>query len=205
MAPFEIDHRVTDAVVSGRHEPWTSIMQFMTVWGDTLTLSLVVIGVVVLTWLAGRIDFALLIVAGSLVGYGLMVLMKLIFSRDRPPVGDRLIDVGGAAFPSGHAMMSVVIYGLAAIIMHRVYPWVRSHPWWLLVAPALAVLVGLSRIYLGVHWFSDVMFGWLFGLVWVTVCVAAHIKGSRRRQAKRAAARASANSERAGRIASMSS
>ncbi|GEE01093.1 hypothetical protein nbrc107696_15390 [Gordonia spumicola] len=205
MAPFRIDHRVTDAVIGDRHEPWISLMQFVTVWGDTLTLALVVIGVVVLAWLAGRIDFAALIVFGSLTGYGLMAALKLIFARDRPPVADRLIDVGGASFPSGHAMMSMIVYGLAAIMAHRMYPRVRRHAWWLLGAPLLVGLVGFSRVYLGVHWLSDVLFGWLFGLIWVTVCVAAHIQGSRRRQARRAAARAAASSDRSARIASMSS
>ena len=204
MAPFSVDHRVTDAVVSGRHEPWTSLMQFITVWGDTLTLSLIVIGVVMLSWLAGRIDFAVLIVVASLTGYGLMVLLKLIFSRDRPPVADRLIDIGSASFPSGHAMMSMIIYGLGAIILHRVYPRVRRHAWWLLAAPLLVAVIGFSRIYLGVHWFSDVMFGWLFGLIWVAVWVAVHIQGSKRRQAARAAARAAAT-ERTARMASLSS
>ncbi len=179
-------------------------MQFVTVWGDTLTLALIVIGVFVLSWLAGRIDFAVLIVVGSLTGYGLMVLLKLIFSRDRPPVEDRLIDVGGASFPSGHAMMSMIVYGLAAVIAHRVYPRVRRHVWWLAAAPLLIAAIGFSRIYLGVHWFSDVMFGWLFGAIWVTVCVAVHVRGSRRRQARRAAPRGQ-STDSAARMASLSS
>ncbi|GAA4664868.1 phosphatase PAP2 family protein [Gordonia humi] len=194
MKPFGIDHRVTDAVVSGRSEPWTSLLQFITVWGDTLTLSLVVIGVVVLAWMAGRIDFAVLIVVGSLSGWAMMVLLKAIFVRDRPPVGDRLIDIGGHSFPSGHAMLSVIVYGLTVLILHRLYPAVRAHPWWLLIGPILVALIGFSRIYLGVHWLSDVLFGWLFGVVWVSLCVAAHIQGSRRRQAARAARRAAMSS-----------
>lgn len=192
MQPFSVDHTVNDWVVAHRGEPWTSLLQFITVWGDTVTLSLVVIGVAVLAWMAGRIDFAVLIVAGSLSGWAVMALLKVIFARDRPPVEERLIDIGDYSFPSGHAMLSVVVYGLAVIIVHRLYPWVRDHVAWLVIGPILVALIGVSRIYLGVHWFSDVLFGWLFGCIWVSLCVAAHIQGSRRRQAARAARRAAA-------------
>lgn len=189
MQPFSADHTVTDWVMTHRGEPWTSFMQFITVWGDTLTLTLVVIGVAVLAWMAGRIDFAVVIVAGSLVGWALMALLKVSFARDRPPIEDRLIDIGGYSFPSGHAMLSVVVYGLTVIILHRLYPQVRERVMWLLAGPILVGLIGFSRIYLGVHWLSDVLFGWLFGCIWITVCVAVHVQMSRRRQAARAAQR----------------
>ncbi|MCF8586867.1 phosphatase PAP2 family protein [Gordonia liuliyuniae] len=189
MKPFGVDDTVTDWILSHRGEPWTSFMQFITVWGDTLTLTLVVIGVAVLAWMAGRIDFAAMIVAGSLSGWALMSLLKVIFARDRPPVDDRLIEIGGYSFPSGHSMLSLVVYGLAVIIVHRLYPRVRERAGWLVVGPVLVALIGFSRVYLGVHWLSDVLFGWLFGAIWVTLCVAVHVQSSRRRQAARAARR----------------
>ena len=119
-----------------------------------------------------------------------MGLLKLIFARDRPPVALRLIDIDSHSFPSGHAMLSTIVYGLSVIILHRLYPWVRRHVGWLVVGPVLVVLIGVSRVYLGVHWISDVLFGWLFGAIWVALCVAAHVQGSRRRQAARAERRA---------------
>ena len=186
MQPFGFDHEVTDTIVNARAEPWTSMVQFITVMGDTLTLSLVVIGVFVLAWMAGRIDFAALIVGGSIAGYLVMILLKAVFSRDRPPIDLRLIDVGQQSFPSGHAMLSTIIYGLSVIILHRLYPWVRERALWLLAAPALVVLIGLSRVYLGVHWLSDVIFGWLFGFIWLAFCVAGHLQLARRRQLMRA-------------------
>ncbi|KJR06179.1 phosphatase PAP2 family protein [Gordonia sihwensis] len=180
MQQFPIDERITDWVVHSRHEPLTSVMQFLTVLGDTLTVVLVVIGVLVLAWVGNRIDLSALIVVGSLSGYVLMVLLKLLFARPRPPVTDRLIDVGGASFPSGHAMLSTVVYGLSAVILYRLYPRVRARPLILLWIPALIAVIGLSRVYLGVHWTSDVVFGWLFGLIWLLVCLVAHAQLVRR-------------------------
>ncbi|ALG83801.1 phosphoesterase [Gordonia phthalatica] len=180
MQQFPIDDRITDWVVESRHEPLTSVMHMVTAMGDTLPLTLVVIGVFVVAWLSNRIDLASMIVVGSLSGYILMMILKLLFSRDRPPVEDRLIDVGGAAFPSGHAMLSTVVYGLTAVVAFRVFPRVRERAVALVWLPILVLLIGVSRVYLGVHWASDVLFGWLFGLIWLAVCLFGHAQIVRR-------------------------
>lgn len=174
LSPFAFDQSVTHWVLGIRGEPWNSLWQMVTVLGDTLTLTLVVIAVFVLAWMGNRIDLAALIAAGTLSGYALMSILKHTFGRQRPPIADRLIDVGGLSFPSGHAMMSTVVYGLAAVICYRLYAWVREHPLVLAVAPLLAVVVGLSRVYLGAHWLSDVLIGWTLGAVWIAVCLIAH-------------------------------
>ncbi|EGD54226.1 phosphatase PAP2 family protein [Gordonia neofelifaecis] len=180
MQQFPIDDRITNWVVESRHEPLTSVVQLVTVFGDTLTLVLVVIGVFVLAWMGNRIDLSALIVFGGLSGYVLMLLLKLLFARGRPPIEDRLIDVGGASFPSGHAMLSTIVYGLSAVILFRLYPWVRDRPLILLWVPVLIGFIGLSRVYLGVHWMSDVVFGWLFGVLWILMCLVTHAQLVRR-------------------------
>lgn len=174
LAPFAFDHSVTAWVMSVRAEPWNSLWQMITVLGDTLTLTLVMIGVFTLAWLRERMDLAALIVFGGGVGWLVMALLKRLFGRDRPPVADRLIDVGGLSFPSGHAMMSTVIIGLTAVIVYQLYPNVRSQPGALVSAPVLIVLIGLSRVYLGAHWMSDVLFGWILGVVWLVSCLLGH-------------------------------
>lgn len=174
LSPFDFDQSVTTWVVSIRAEPWNSLWQMVTVLGDTLTLTLVVIGVFALAWLKERIDLAALIVFGYISVYILMSLLKRVLGRERPPVVDRLIDVGGLSFPSGHAMCSTVIFGLTAVICYRLYPAVRERPGILLVAPALVLLIGMSRVYLGAHWASDVLAGWILGVIWVGVCLVGH-------------------------------
>lgn len=174
MSPFSFDQSVTDWVLSIRGEPWNSAWQMVTVLGDTVTLTLVVIGVFMLAWLGERIDLAVLIAFGGVSAYLLMMLLKRLFGRDRPPVVDRLIDVGGLSFPSGHAMVSTVVYGLTALIFYQLYGWVRQNPWVLAAAPAVVIVVGLSRVYLAAHWLSDVIFGWTIGLIWLGVAVVVH-------------------------------
>ncbi|MBM7367489.1 phosphatase PAP2 family protein [Gordonia hydrophobica] len=180
MRQFHIDDQITEWVVDSRHEPLTSMMHMVTVFGDTLTLTLVCIGVFVIAWLANRIDLAAMIVVGSLSGYVLMRILKLVFSRDRPPIDDRLIDVGGSSFPSGHAMLGTIVFGLTAVVVFRVYPRVRERAAALLWLPILVLLIGVSRVYLGVHWASDVLFGWVFGVVWLGVCLFGHTQIVRR-------------------------
>ena len=180
MQQFPIDDRITDWVVDSRHEPLTSVMHMTTAMGDTLPLALVVIGVFVVAWLSNRIDLAITIAVGSLSGYLLMLILKLLFSRDRPPVENRLIDVGGASFPSGHAMLSTVVYGLTAVVVFRIFPRIRERAVVLVWLPVLVLLIGLSRVYLGVHWASDVVFGWLFGLIWLAACLIGHAQIVRR-------------------------
>ncbi|MFZ2511523.1 MAG: phosphatase PAP2 family protein [Gordonia sp. (in: high G+C Gram-positive bacteria)] len=174
LAPFAFDHSVTSWVVSLRAEPWNSLWQMITVLGDTLTLVLLALGIFMVAWLLDRIDLAALIVVGAGVGWLVMALLKRLFGRDRPPIADRLIDVGGLSFPSGHAMMSTVVIGLAAVIVYQLYPQVRATPGLLALAPALIVLIGLSRVYLGVHWMSDVLVGWVLGVVWLALCLVGH-------------------------------
>lgn len=84
-------------------------------------------------------------------------------------------------------MLSTVVLGLTVIILHRIYPRVRERAAWLLIGPVLVLLIGFSRVYLGVHWTSDVLAGWLIGLFWVAVCVLVHVRGAKRRQAAREA------------------
>ncbi|WP_026919588.1 phosphatase PAP2 family protein [Gordonia shandongensis] len=189
MQPFSFDEQITDWVVDNRHEPLTWVLHMVTVLGDTLTLALVVIGVAVLAWIANRIDFAASIVGAAVSGYLLMWILKVIFSRPRPPVEDRLIDVGGASFPSGHATLSTIVYLLSAVILYRLYPSVRARALWLLWLPVLLAAIGVSRVYLGVHWTSDILFGWVFGLIWLTIGLIGHAQLRKRRLAAASARR----------------
>lgn len=174
LSPFRFDPTITDWLVDIRAEPWDSLWQFITVFGDPLTLTLVVIGFFVLAWLGDRIDLAALIVFGGVSTSLLLWALKHLFRRDRPPVTDRLLEVHGLSFPSGHTLNATVVYGLAALICYQLYGWIREHPAALLAAPVLVLAIGSSRVYLGVHWTSDVIMGWSIGLLWLGVCVMLH-------------------------------
>jgi membrane-associated phospholipid phosphatase len=89
-----------------------------------------------------------------------------VFARTRPDIVDHIVTVGGASFPSGHSANSAIVYLTLASLLTQV---VRGHDTrrFVLVAAALLVTaIGSSRVYLGVHWPSDVLAGWSFGTLW---------------------------------------
>jgi undecaprenyl-diphosphatase len=107
--------------------------------------------------------------AGALLNLGL----KLIFARARPDLASAIAEARWYSFPSGHAMSSFIIFGaLAYLVLRQPWPWVARSAG-LAVAMTVVVLVGLSRVYLGVHWASDIAGGWSAGTVWLISAVAA--------------------------------
>lgn len=107
-----------------------------------------------------------------LCAFGLSLLLnprlKLFFQRDRPQLWATLIPrPSDFSFPSGHAMGAMTVYGLAALLLARAYPQQQRAIW--LSAAAWIGLIGFSRVYLGVHWLSDVLAGFICGaaLIWI--------------------------------------
>ncbi|MGC4962653.1 phosphatase PAP2 family protein [Gordonia sp. DT218] len=171
LSPNGVDRAITDAVVDARTDVVTDIALVVTATGNTLVLTTVVV-VVVLGLVAIRAyPEAVLVGAGSAVGYLAMVGLKHLFGRPRPPTVDRLLDIDTYSFPSGHAMMSTIVFGLLAAAAFRLSAWVRAHRFVLAIAPIWAIAIGCSRVYLGVHWTTDVLAGWLIGAAWVAGCV----------------------------------
>lgn len=95
--------------------------------------------------------------------------LKLLFARDRPQLWERIVDVRYYSFPSGHAMVSMVIYGLIGYLLANRF--VRWRNWILSLTTLLVVTIGFSRLYLGVHWPTDIAAGYAAGLVWLIACI----------------------------------
>jgi undecaprenyl-diphosphatase len=106
------------------------------------------------------------------VGGGALVssFLKWLYARTRPDVVEHLVGISSASFPSGHAMNSAVVYLTLAVLLARTQQdrWVRVYL--IAVAMALTLTIGFSRIFLGVHWPSDVMAGWTVGGLWAVLC-----------------------------------
>ena len=96
----------------------------------------------------------------------LNTVMKLDFHRARPDVVPHLTIVTDASFPSGHAMLSAATYLTIGAMLAQIQPRVGARIYLLSVAVFVAVLVGATRVYLGVHWPSDVLAGWCLGSAW---------------------------------------
>jgi undecaprenyl-diphosphatase len=136
--------------------------------GDVVTL----LALIVLGYLAMLREWrTALVFAIAMIGAGLGgTLLKDVFDRPRPEVISRLIDVGSLSFPSGHSLISAVVYPTLGAMLARLVKHVRLKLYFVAVALTMMVLIGVSRVYLGVHYPSDVLAGWMLGLGWATVC-----------------------------------
>ena len=92
--------------------------------------------------------------------------LKAVFDRPRPDLVSHLALVTDASFPSGHAMMSAAIYLTLGALLAQTQPLTRMRIYILSVAVVLVLLIGVSRVFLGVHWPSDVLAGWCLGSAW---------------------------------------
>jgi undecaprenyl-diphosphatase len=97
-------------------------------------------------------------------------LLKLGFDRPRPDLVARLVEVETASFPSGHAMLSAIGYLTMGALLAGAAERRRDRAYILGVAVALTLLIGSSRVFLGVHWPSDVLAGWCLGAAWAMGC-----------------------------------
>jgi undecaprenyl-diphosphatase len=109
---------------------------------------------------------ALLLVVGLAGGVGLSEGLKAMFGRERPPADFQAVETLNASFPSGHALLSTVFYLTVAVMMTRAFPRRRLKAYVLGVGMVFALMVGLTRVYLGAHWATDVMAGWCVGAAW---------------------------------------
>ena len=106
------------------------------------------------------------IVGGMLISTGL----KMGFERPRPDLVPHATRIYTASFPSGHAMMSAITYLTLGALLARVEKSRRASAFIMGLAIIMTVLVGVSRVYLGVHWPSDVVAGWAVGAAWAALC-----------------------------------
>ena len=163
---------------SERGEAICSVISFI---GSPLLIAIVVIAA---AWLARRHDwrrFGLLVVAA---GGGLLLdqVLKAIYQRARPASASEFVSsLSSWSFPSGHAMGSLVGYGVLAYLALAFVRGSAARRWIVGGTMALILAIGLSRIYLGVHFPSDVIAGYLAGSVWLQVCISGYRFADRRR------------------------
>lgn len=114
---------------------------------------------------------AMWLVAAAVGGGGLLsAVMKQLFDRGRPDVVPHLVAVTSPSFPSGHSMLGAIMYLTLGVLLARFATRRRTKIYLLNVALLTAFVVGASRVYLGVHYPSDVLAGWCAGLMWALTC-----------------------------------
>ena len=142
----------------------------ITALGSAAVLGLVVAAIAGFMLLQGLSRTALFVVVASAGGWLINSLLKEIFQRPRPDIVPHLRDVMTLSFPSGHAMTSAAVYLTLGALLMRVADRRATKIYCMAVAMLLAALVGASRVYLGVHYPTDVLAGWLVGLSWALLC-----------------------------------
>jgi undecaprenyl-diphosphatase len=167
-----LDHPVASFVATHRTGALTMLMRAASVSGSPVVLGAITVaaGVVLGIIWGGRgpVLVAVMTVAGNGV---LTLVLKQAVARPRPPLGGALAAADGYAFPSGHAANAAAAFGVLALLCAGpLRTWTARVGVWA-GAAILTTLVGISRIYLGVHWVTDVLGGWAFGTLWLAVVV----------------------------------
>jgi undecaprenyl-diphosphatase len=138
--------------------------------GGVAILTLVTAIVAGLLVLDGKRHMAVFVLGSVLGGVMASTILKDLFHRARPDLVPYDVYVSGASFPSGHSMMSAVTYLTLGALLARSQERKRLKAYFLLVALLLTTAVGVTRVYLGVHWPTDVLAGWTAGAIWALLC-----------------------------------
>lgn len=159
--------RTTDLADPVGSRWFESLVRDVTAMGSFAVLTAIVLTVSTFLLAYGHKLAALRLFSISLTGWLLSHGNKLMFARPRPDIVPHSMDAYVASFPSGHAMTSAVVYLTLGMMASRACASQNARYVGLAWAVLIPVLVGISRIYLGVHWPSDVLAGWALGAAWV--------------------------------------
>lgn len=141
-------------------------MRDLTALGGVTVLTIVSAAVLTFLFLRRERATAVFLAVAILGGQFLSHIAKSGFSRARPDLVPHGVEVASASFPSGHSMMAAVTYLTLAVILCRIEAKFRMRAFYIILAALLTLLVGISRLYLGVHWPTDVLAGWTLGAAW---------------------------------------
>jgi undecaprenyl-diphosphatase len=161
------------AFVGSNQNPWVkAFMVEVTSLGTGLVVLVLVVVTGLFLWLNKHKHSAILLAIATAGGLVLNNLMKMGFDRERPKIFDWGVHAMSSSFPSGHAMSAAVVYSTVAYLAARLQ---RDHLTRVLtmsIAMVVIVMICASRVYLGVHYPSDVLAGAVIGLAWAAFCMA---------------------------------
>jgi membrane-associated phospholipid phosphatase len=163
-----------DAVIAHRTSFLTEVMVSASRFGSVPSLIVIVlVAAGLLAWRRRGADAALVLVSTA----GVLLLgpvLKEIIDRERPGVADHIVLVNSLSYPSGHSLDSMGVIGLLTVLAVRAAPGPSRRVCVVAVGVLLVGIVGFSRVYLGVHWPTDVLGGWLVGMLWIALSLTAH-------------------------------
>lgn len=168
-AIFTLDQLVYRSMLLIQRDWATPAMAFITNLLSPITLP--IFALLLIVWLvyktqAGNAMLVLLSLGG---GFVLEVGLKILIARPRPPVG--LIAETDPSFPSGHATLAIIFFALLIYLFKDYFKSILARRFFIFSNILLCVLVGFSRLYLGVHWLSDIVGGYIVGILWFMLIV----------------------------------
>jgi len=147
--------------------PWIAeVMRDLSGLGSTVVLTLFTLAAVGYLEVVRARMTALLVAAAVISGTAGVNLLKAFFGRPRPDAGFAEVVATGMSFPSGHATNSAIVFLTVAALLAGTRTRAMEQYYIVAIAILMALLVGLSRIALGVHWATDVLAGWALGAAW---------------------------------------
>ncbi|MCE0763023.1 phosphatase PAP2 family protein [Pseudonocardia kujensis] len=165
------DVPVLDWFVGHRSPGATALALTISAVGGTAAMAVLAAVATLVLWFRRRRWEAVVVVLAS-AGAGVLVeTLKNVYDRPRPPEATRLAVETNYSLPSGHALGSTVVLGVLCAVAVVVLRGVAVRTAAVVLAVAAVAVIGLSRLYLGVHWLTDVLDGWLVGATWLALCV----------------------------------
>lgn len=171
MAAFDLAFAA--ALQDGRTEEWERFFSTVSMLGSRNVLAAASLGVAIALLWAGRIVLAVAWITAQAGGGLLNLALKAAFERTRPEFADPLLASTSWSFPSGHAMGTFILFGLGTYLLAREYRSWTAACVTAGVAAAWCLTMAFSRLYLGVHYASDVIAGLVAGAAWIAVCASA--------------------------------
>jgi len=148
----------------------THAVKDITSLGGTTVLTMMTVLVTIYLLLDRRRAIAIFVLASVLSGWALSAMLKLSVARPRPDIVPHLVEVNDLSFPSGHAMVSAVTYLTLAALISGTRRYRSTRIFIIAAGILLTLMIGTSRIYLGVHYPTDVLGGWCAGATWALGC-----------------------------------
>jgi undecaprenyl-diphosphatase len=148
----------------------THAVKDITSLGGTTVLTIMTVLVTIYLLLDRRRAIAIFVLASVLGGWALSAALKLSVARARPDIVPHLVEVNDLSFPSGHAMVSAVTYLTLAALISGTRRYRSTRIFIVGAGILLTLMIGMSRVYLGVHYPTDVLGGWCAGATWALGC-----------------------------------
>ena len=159
----DLDRNILDVVLVQRGDTRSSFFLFFTYLANWEIIASLSIVIALIMLLARKLRAMWLFITSLALGQAASLLFKYLLSRSRPDTAHALIEQGGYSFPSGHALGAFIFYGVLAYLLGTLLKKHWQHIFIIISTILLIGLIGASRLYLGVHWLSDVIAGWIMG------------------------------------------